>query len=232
MEIELGDIAGLPEALKAYAVETDGKFKLDLARVAQDSEAWKGKAVTAQSESIDRRKALKAWEALGATPDEVHAKLAKGADPAIIAGLQAKLADVEAGNKARMGDVLGRVAGAELRAELAKAGIVPNGQALLASFAMPRIQFDDEGMTRIMAPDGKTPMIGGGTNGGATMADLARELAASIPDLLADKGVGGGGKPAGSGGGKPGNKITRAAWDVLDHSARAAFHKTGGIVEG
>ena len=79
-----------------------------------------------------------------------------------------------------------------------------------------------------MAPDGKTPMIGGGSNGGATLADLARELAAAIPNLMADKGQGGGGKPAGSSGGKP-NSLTNAELEAMTGKQRAAFFASGGV---
>src|SRR5574343_919779 len=185
MEIELSDVSGLPEALKPLAQEADGKFKLNLAGLvpASELEAFKGKAVTAQQEAIDRRKELQAWKALGQSPDEIQAKLSKGADPAIVEQMRQQHAAEIAARDGKLSQVLSKVAMAELKAELSKAGVVPEGLDLLASFAAPRIQFDEEGNPRVMGPDGKSPMVGSAGNGGATLADLAKQLAASIPHL-------------------------------------------------
>lgn len=231
MEIELNDATGLPEGLRAYAVEADGKFKLDLGKVAADAEMWKGKTITAQGEAIDRRKALKAWEALGGTPDEVQAKLAKGADPAIIDQMRAQFAEKETGFKTRLAGIVSARALSDLKAELSKAGVVPEGLDLLAAVARNQIAIEDDGDVRVIGADGK-PMIGGGANGGATLADLAAALAKANPRLVADAGTGGGGKPPGSNGGTPGQKtINRAAWESMDYASRGAFIKAGGAVK-
>jgi len=95
---------------------------------------------------------------------------------------------------------------------------------------MMRIQFHEDGSAKIMTSDGK-PMIGSGADHGATLADLAKELAASKPYAVRDAGKGGGGKPAGSTGGKPNQiTITRAQFDALSQSARAEHSKSGGKV--
>lgn len=232
MKIELTDASGVPEALKAVVAEEGGKHFLDLAGLvpATEVEGFKAKALTAQTESIERRKALDAWKKLGDTPEAVAAKLAAGADPAIVEQLRKQATDTEAAYKAKFGAVLRDRAMSDLKAELAKAGVIPEGLDVLAAFAGSRITFDDDGNTRIMAEDGKTPMVGKAANGGATLADLAGTLAAKIPHLVADKGAGGGGKPPGSGG-KPGQKtITRAAFDAMSHSERAQFATQGGKV--
>jgi hypothetical protein len=82
-----------------------------------------------------------------------------------------------------------------------------------------------------MNSDGK-PMIGSGADHGATLADLAKELAASKPYAVRDSGKGGGGKPAGSTGGKP-NQLTStwAEFDSMSQSARMEFAKSGGKVK-
>lgn len=230
MKIELSDVSGLPEALKGYVTGADGKFNLDLGLVATDTEAWKGKAVTAQGESIDRRKALKAWEVLGATPDEVQAKLAKGADPAIIDQMRAQMADSQAAYKTKLGQIVSARALSDLQAELAKAGVVPEGLNLLAAVARQQIAIDDEGDVRVIGPDGK-PMIGNGANGGATLADLALSLAKANPRLVADTGIGGGGKPAGSNGGTPDPKAVKAeAFAAMTQREKMAFSLTGGTI--
>lgn len=231
MEIELSDVSGLPEALKPLAQEADGKFKLNLAALvpASELETFKGKAVTAQQEAIDRRKQLEAWKKLGESPEEIQAKLAKGADPAIIEQMRQQHAQELSARDSRFSQVLSKVAMAELKAELSKAGVVPEGLDLLATFAAPRIQFDEEGNARVMAPDGKSPMVGNGANGGATLSDLAKELAKTIPHLVADGGKGGGGKPPSSGG-TPQKTMARSAFDALPPKERAAAMKDGVTV--
>lgn len=217
MEIELSDVTGLPDAHRALVVEAGGKFTLDLLKFAPatDVETFKAKALTAQNEAIDRRKALKAWEALGASPDEVQAKLAKGADPAIIEQMRAQMAEKETGYNAKLSKIMGERAISDLKAELARNNVVPEGLDLLASFGSSRIRFDDEGNLRVMAADGAAPMVGAGANGGATLADLAKQLAASIPHLVKDGGAGGSGKQPGSGG-TPATTMKRA--EFLAHS--------------
>jgi hypothetical protein len=228
MEIELPEV---PDHLKAIATEADGKFKLNLAGLvpASELETFKGKAVTAQQEAIDRRKQLEAWKKLGESPEEIQAKLAKGADPAIIDQMRQQHAQEIAARDGKLTQVLSRVATSELKAELSKAGVVPEGLDLLASFAAPRIQFDEDGNARVMAADGKTPMVGGGANGGATLADLAKELAKTIPHLVKDAGTGGSGKQPGSAG-TAGKTMTRAAFDALSPKDRAAAMKDGTTI--
>jgi hypothetical protein len=232
MEIEL-DASAVPEALKAVGQEVDGKFKLDLTQLvpAAEVERFKGKAVSAEGEAIERRKALKAWETLGATPDEVRAKLEKGADPAIIEQMRRQHADEVAARDSRFQSVLSKVAMAELKAELSKAGVLPEGLDLLAGYASPRIQFDEEGNVRILGPDGKSPMVGGAANGGATLADLAKQLAASIPQLVRDPGAGGGGKPPGAGGKPTGKTIAASELEAMTPQQKAKFYAANpGVV--
>lgn len=228
MEIELSDISGLPETHKALAVQADGKYKLDLTKFAPlaEVETFKAKALTAQNEAIDRRKALKAWEALGATPDEVQAKMAKGADPAIIEQMRAQMAEKESGFNAKLSKIMGERAVSDLKAELARNGVVPEGLDLLANFGASRIKFDDDGNIRVMAADGATPMVGAGANGGATLADLAKQLASSIPHLVKDAGAGGGGKPPGSGGTSQ-KTMPRAEFLALPPARQAELVKSG-----
>ena len=228
MEIELSDVSGLPEALKSLAKEAGGKFSLDLSQVAPmaDLERFKAKAVTAESEAIDRRKALKAWDEFG-TPDDIRAKLAKGADPEIIKQMQTQMAEKESAYSAKLTGILRQSATADLKAELAKAGVVPEGLDLLAGFASSRIQFTDDGAVKVLTADGSGPMIGGGANGGATLADLAKQLAASIPHLVADRGAGGGGKQPGSGGTPHNKTIKREAFLALSPAEQASQLKAG-----
>lgn len=229
MEIELSDVSSLPDAMKGFVSEKDGKHVLDLGKAATDLDGWKSKTQTAQGEAIDRRKALKAWEALGADPTEVQAKLAKGADPAIIDQMRADFAAKETGFKSQLTKIVGERATSDLKAELAKAGIVPEGLDLLANFAARQIAIDDDGSLRVVDATGK-PMIGNGANGGATLADLAKALVATNPLLVADKGVGGGGKQPGSATAGVGKAISWGVFEKLGHPERAAFLKDGGKI--
>lgn len=228
-KVELADVSGLPETLKAALVEDGGKNYLDLTQLAPASEleAFKAKYLTASQEAIERRKGLKAWEALGETPDAVREKLGKGADPEIVKQLQTQLETTKAESAARIATILRERAVADFKAELAKNGVVPEGLDLLGKFGADRITHDDDGNLRILSDDGKTPMVGKGANGGATLADLAATIAKSYPRLVADDGKGGGGKPPGSNGGTPGKTMKRAEFLALHPTKQAALIKDG-----
>ena len=234
MKIKLDDASGLPEALQSLVTEGE----LDLAQVvpAQEVERWKGKAVTAEQEAIERRQTIKAWKTLGETREAVQQALAD-AQSGKSADHERIIAEMKAQHEAALQGVTGqlqaersRVATEALKAELAKAGVVPEGLDLLANFASSRIQFGDDGAPRVMAADGKTPMVGGAANGGATLADLAVELAKGIPHLVRDAGHGGGGKQPGSGGTPGQATITRTQFDGMSQAERVNFSKSGGKV--
>lgn len=228
MKIELADVSGLPDAIKTLVADEGGKAVLDLTQLAPiaEVEKFKGKALTASEEAIERRKLLKAWESLGETPDAVREKLGKGADPEIVKQLQAQLEATRSESSQRIAAILRERAVSDFKAELAKAGVVPDGLDLLAGYAASRITHDDDGQLRIIGDDGK-PMIGKGANGGATLADLAATIAKSYPRLVADDGKGGSGKPPGSNGGTPGKTMKRAEFLALHPTKQAALIKDG-----
>lgn len=232
MEIELSDISALPETLKPLVASADGKHKLDLAKL-MPAEDLTGLKTALQKE----REAAGAWSKFG-KPDDVAkrisdleaaaAKGGKGGEEAQ-AKLDALTKDYEgkiADRDSRLTKLMRKTADAELRAELAKAGVIPEGLDMLSSFAGQRIAFHDDGTPKIMTADGK-PMIGSGADHGATLADLAKELAKASPFLVKDGGAGGGGKPPGSGGGTGGKSMTRAAFDALDPAGKQAAMKDG-----
>jgi hypothetical protein len=163
------------------------------------------------------------------SPDDIRDKLAKGADPEIVAQLRQQMEATKSEYSGKLTKVMQARTMSDLKAELAKVGVVPEGLDLLAGYAAQRIQFDEDGAIRVMTPDGK-PMVGGAENGGATLSDLAKQLAASIPHLVKDAGAGGGGKPPSSGG-KPGAKtVTRGQFDAMSQFERSEFSKSGGKV--
>ena len=236
MKIELADISGLPEGLKS-AVQTEGdKSTLDLSGllIAED--------LTGLKTALQKERANATAYSKYGTPDEIAAKIAdltekakgtgKGAEDAQ-AKLDAMAADYDgkltAANE-RIQKMMQRNAGAELKAELAKAGFIAEAIDDIASTAMGRLQFNEDGTPKVLTQDGK-PMIGSGADHGATLADLAKELAEAKPYAVRDLGKGGGGKPAGSHGGTPEQKtVTRAQWDQMGHLDRAAHSKQGGKV--
>lgn len=231
MEIELADVSGLPEALKPIL---NGN-KLDLSKLmpAEDLTGLK-------TALVRERENAGAYAKFG-KPDEIAKKIAdlesavskggKGGEEAQ-AKLDAMKADYDGKLSAadqRFNGVLTRYAQAELKAELSKAGVVPEGLDMLATFAAQRIKFNEDGTVKVVTSQGG-PMIGSGADHGATLADLAKELAGSMPYLVKDIGAGGGGKPPGSGGKPDAKTVTRAQFDAMSQSDRAAHSKSGGKV--
>lgn len=229
MEIELADVSGLPEALKPMLQGN----KLDLSKL-MPSEDLTG----LKTALVRERENVGAYAKFG-KPDEIATKIAdleakaakggKGGEEAQ-AKLDAMKTDYDgkltAADQKYMG-VLTRYAQAELKAELSKAGVVPEGLDMLAAFAAARIKFNDDGSPKVVTADGK-PMIGSGADHGATLADLAKELAGAMPYLVKDAGAGGGGKPPGSNGGTPGQQtITRAALLALPPAEQAKLMASG-----
>lgn len=232
MEIELADVSGLPEALKPLLQGN----KLDLTKVMPLED------VTGLKTALVRERENAGAYAKFGKPDEIAAKIAKLEEAAAKGGkggeeAQAKLDAMKADYDGKLSaadqrytGVLTRYAQAELKAELSKAGVVPEGLDMLAAFAGQRIRFNDDGTVKVVTADGK-PMIGSGADHGATLADLAKELATSMPYLVKDQGVGGGGKPPGTNGGTPqGKTVTRSQWDAMDQGGRMAHTKSGGKV--
>lgn len=232
MEIELTDIAGLPEGLKPLAIAAGDKFKLDLSKL-MPSEDLSG----LKTALVRERENGSAYAKFG-KPDEIAARIAsleasiakggKGGEDA-----QAKLDAMKNDYEGKLTEAHGRVqrlmsntATAELKAQLAQAGVVPEGLDMLAQFAAQRIQFHEDGRVKVLSSDGK-PMIGSGADHGATLEDLAKELAKSMPYLVKDGGAGGGGKPPGNNGGKPGQTMKMADFSALPPKQRAALMADG-----
>lgn len=208
MKIELSDLSGLPEGLKSV-VETEGdKHALDLSKL-MPAEDLTGLKSALQKE----RENVAAYSKLG-KPDEISATIAdlqekakgsgKGAEDA-----QAKLDALKADYDGKLSDKDKRIetmmkanASASLKAELAKAGFIPEAIDDIAATALGRLEFGDDGTPKVLTADGK-PMIGNGADHGATLSDLAKELADAKPYAVRDGGKGGGGKQPGSQSGTP-----------------------------
>lgn len=217
MEIEITDPSGLPEWQQAFV--KDGKLNLAALPEPED--------VSGLKSALQKERAnAAAWAKLGETPDAVQERMAelekaakgtgKGAEEAQ-AKLDALKADYEGKLTAaqeRIGTMQQANAAAALKAELAKAGFIPEAIDDIAATAMSRLQFADDGSPKVLTADGK-PMIGSGPDHGATLADLATELAGAKAYAVRDPGAGGSGKPPGSKGGTPGKTIKRAEFDAM-----------------
>lgn len=237
MKIELTDISGLPEGLKAAVETADDKHSLDLSKVMM-AEDLTGLKTALQKE----RENASAYSKFG-KPADIEAKLADLAKQAEKGGktgedAQAKIDQITAqyeeklgGANERLTKMMQRTARSDLKAELAKAGFIPEAIEDIASASMGRIQFNDDGSPKVLTSDGK-PMIGSGSDHGATLADLAKELAESKSYAVRDAGKGGGGKPPQDGDGKSSQKttVTRKAWDEMSTLERSAHVKNGGTV--
>lgn len=234
--IESDDIKGL------YA-EKDGKFVLNVeGAIGEDEVNGLKSALVKERENVSTYKKLGSPEEIQQRIEAAEAKAkeaGKGTKAAedqekIIADLRKEYDQkLEAAN-GTIQDMRRQTALGAVKAELAKVGVVPEGLDLLGDYAMQRIQFNDDGTPKVLAKDGSGPMIGNGANGGATLGDLAKELAGSIPHLVKDDGKGGSGKQPGSGDGKSGQKtVTRAQFDQMGQAERATFSTEGGkVVEG
>jgi hypothetical protein len=133
---------------------------------------------------------------------------------------------------AKITKMMHRNASSELKTELSKAGFIADAIDDIASVAMSRLQFSDDGTSKVVKPDGSIWVEANRPNQDATLADLAKELAASKPYAVRDAGKGGGGKPPGSDGGKPEQvTITRTQFDAMSHIERANHSKSGGTVK-
>lgn len=227
MKIDVTDAASLPAWMQTHVA--DGK--LDLGALPEPED------VTGLKTALQKERAnVQAWARLGDKPDAVAQRIAdlekaaqgtgKGAEEA-----QAKLDAMKAEYEGKLTAAQQRAetlmrsqAASALKAELAKVGVVPEGLDLLAGYASNRIAFNDDGSPKVMTADGK-PMIGSGADHGATLSDLAKELAASIPHLVADGGKGGSGKQPGSTGGTPQGKTVRAGeLAAMTPKDKAAFY--------
>jgi len=234
MKIEITDATTLPAWLQTHVA--DGHLDLGALAAPED--------VTGLKTALSKERGNAAAYSKYGTPAEIDAKIAeltdkakgsgKGADDAQ-AKLDAMAADYEGkltGANDRISKMMQRGASSDLKAELAKAGFIAESIDDIASSAMGRLQFHEDGSAKIMTSDGK-PMIGSGADHGATLADLAKELAASKPYAVRDGGKGGGGKPPASTGGTPDKPtVTRAQFDAMSQSERANHSKSGGGIQG
>lgn len=246
IEFAVKDISTIAEPLRElYTKGEDGSYALNVKGAVSDSahNVVKTELVTANEESRRRRVANDKFKAIGETPEAIQALITdagKGnnkdletikADHASIILQMNETHDTAMGvERGKRVALIGNANNSNLRAELAKQGVVTDSIDLLANMGITQVKVGDDDRTTIYQTDGKTPMVGSGEGSTATIADLAKGLAAANPRLVSDDGKGGGDKPP-AGGGKPAGKtITRTAFDALEQSDRAQFFKDGGKI--
>ena len=233
----LDNLDGVDDALKPFYKEADGKFAIQV-----EGMVTEGEVNGLKTALVKERENNGVYKKLG-SPDEISTKFAdleakanakggKDADhQAIIDQMKAEHATALKASDNKFTSVLKTTAVANMKSDLAKAGVIPDALDFAANGLQSRIRIDADGTQTILASDGTSPMIGSGANGGATFADLAKELAVSQPFIFADAGKGGGGKQPDNKGGKLGQKtINRTDFDALGQHDRSKFVQDGGAI--
>jgi flagellar biosynthesis GTPase FlhF len=232
LKLTVDSIESIPEPLRDYYEERDGKFALKVDGV-EDTSGLKSALDAERKIKRDLEKKVKRWESLGKTDEEIadllkaqeeaEAKRAKeaGDTEAILKQHQDKWAK----DRKALEDELNAARASErnaiiensVMAALTKASATEEGIDLLPDRLASRIKFETEGgkrVIRIMQPDGETPMAGSGTDGLANFDDLVKEAMAKWPSLFKGTGAGGSGTPpkqsAGGTGGKKRSEMSAA----------------------
>lgn len=226
MKIEVTDATGLPAWLQSHVSEG----QIDLSALPEPED------VSGLKSALEKERAnVRAW-AKFESPEAIEARLAdletaaKGTGKAA-EDAQAKINQIKAeyeeklnGTSQKLANLMQANARESLKAELAKAGFIPEAIDDIAATAMGRLQFNDDGTPVVMTQDGK-PMVGNGADHGATLTDLAKELADAKPYAVRDGGKGGGGKQPGTGG-TPISPETKRS--TMNHEQKAAYIKEHG----
>lgn len=235
---QIDSLEGLDENLHSLYSKGDNGYTLQVEGVvpAAEYEATKAKLVDANEEAGRRRRGIEKWKELGESPEAVREALEAKSKPsgdhqAIIDGLKSEYEGKLTAAQQKMQDMQTKGAVKDLQVALGKENIIGAGMEPLAMMAQNRMGFDDDGILRIMTPD-KKPMVGSGSDGYATVADLAKELAASELGqvFVRDSGSSGGGKPPASGRDGQSKTVTRTQFNGMSQPERAAFFKDGGKV--
>ena len=221
LKYEVTDLEGIDEAAKALYKEKDGGgFVLDVEGVVPTEQfnEVNQRAVDNATEAARRRKTVeRITSALGVEDaSDLDAAIAalktapKKADKDAQADQEAIIAQIKADHERQLNEARGEVtkikmkaAQATLTSEMQSAGFPAKVAEMLAVSGMGRVSLDETGVPRVMSTEGN-PMAGSGADGFATIGDLAKELAAAMPELLTDQGKGGGGKAPSGGKGNGG----------------------------
>lgn len=250
LELIVDDINAVPEAFRGEYTEKDGKFQLAVTGL-EKTYVPRDALTKANNEAAQRRHALTAWETAvagksveevqtliadfdsgkfnkGKTKEEFDAALAQHKTAA-----EQKAAALAAERDTAYNAARKAIVDGELKGALATAKATKTGMSMLPQILGARIELkfeNGEPVRRIMAADGKSPMIGTGPDGFATLDDLMKDVVKTYPDLFEGSGAGGGGSPPrGGGGGGGGLTMTKAEFDALPPKDRAAKATTAGF---
>jgi len=189
------------------------------------------KLVDSNEEAMRRRKTNERLKLEVETLQNKPVEQADNSNEAIIAQIKSQYEEKLQAEQSIRQDLVKRNAVNELKSALIEENIDAKGANLLRSVAESRFQIDEFGNIRIMSSDLSKPLAGSGSDGYATVADLAKELAASEEGqlLVKDRGISGGGKSLASQGGNAGSKtMPDAEFRKLSQKARWAFLNQGG----
>lgn len=219
LNLVVDSLDDIPEAARgAYVKQDDGKFKLDFE--VEDTTKIKSALQKERENNKAMKDAVKAWEALGMSREEIDEVLRKNAAEAenalkkkgdfdgILKQHQEKWGKERATleNELNVAKASERsaIVGERVLGALAKANATQEGTDLLPERLAARIKFetvDGKRVLKILSDDGATPMAGTGADGTATIDDLVKEAMTKYPSLFKGSGAGGGGKPPGEKGG-------------------------------
>lgn len=239
----------IPEALKAeYTKGDDGKFRLAVEGLPQPEDTTGLKSALAAERKLraDAATKVKAWDALGKSPEEIQNMLSTAEAEALEKSKKKGDFDsilkqhTEKSEKDKAAVVAERdearsfaqnaVRSTGIQGALAKSKATPEGLDLLVERLGQRVQVEISGgkaTTKIMSADGTTPMAGSGPDGSATYDDLVKEAVKQYPSLFEGTGAGGGGKPPKNGAGGSGKTISRSDFEALGPLDRASKLKEG-----
>lgn len=246
LKYQVENLDGLPEAVHDFYQKGDNGYTLQVEGVVPQSrfDEVNQKAVDNATEAQRRRKTVErvlgklGLDDANGLDDALDGLLSKSkgggkddaAQQAIIDQIKAQAQAREAELTGQLNSIRTEGAKSQFKAALMAEGFGEKVADMIAASNMARVQFDDAGKMRIMQTNGN-PLAGSGADGFATIGDLSKELAAAMPELLTDKGKGGGGKPPASGPGNGGAQtVTRSQFDAMSQADRAAFSKSGGKV--
>lgn len=217
LKYQVESLDGIDEAAQGFYKEADGGgYVLQVEGAVSQSRfnEVNQKAVDNATEAQRRRRTVeRTLEALGidsadeldSTIEALKSNKGKGnADhEAIVKQLKDEYEGKLSASEKRYQDVVLSGAVSEVKSALVEVGFPAKIADMLAKTSKDRLTIDESGKIRIMADNGN-PLAGSGSDGYATYGDFAKEFAAATPELLTDKGKGGGGKPPASNGNNQG----------------------------
>lgn len=247
LKYQAESLEGLPEAVHQFYEQGDNGYTLKVEGVVPEAKYAEAnqKAVDNATEAQRRRKTVErvigklGLEDANGLDDALDELLSKskasskdeGAQKAVIEQIKAAAEQEKTGLQKQIDAMRMESAKSQFKAALMSEGFGDKVADMVAGSNANRIHFDDAGKIRVLQANGN-PLAGSGSDGFATLEDLTKELAAALPELLADTGKGGGGKPPASGTKGGAKTATRSQFDAMSQHERAAFSKSGGKVVG